>query len=162
MIDGLRLTFTGEELRQRLQERVEDHERSPAWYRKEATREPDPKDAYDFCLPEHQCEYGEQLHGWRAAVLDYIREHIEGGEVYRLGPADLEFGEILPEAPPLVKHAQADDQSRIGFSLERIAKKFDRSGFGPAEIAEALKASRQAAGRAPRKPRERKAARVGK
>lgn len=138
MIDGLKLTMTGEELRKRLDERIKDHERRVRWYRDEAKREPDPKDEYDFVMPEHMCEYEQELHGWRAKVLGYIREHIEGGEVYRLGAADLEFGEILPEQPGLVAQEEYEREERVGFSLERIAKELGHSSFGGAAIAEAL------------------------
>ena len=109
MIEGLRLTMTGEELRKRLQDRVKDHERRAAWYKAEAKREADPEDEYDFVLPEHMCEHEEERHSWRAEVLAYIREHIEGGEV-----AQVEY----------------EEQHRIGFSLERIAKEIGRSRFG--------------------------------
>lgn len=129
MIDGLRLTMTGEELRKRLQERVKDHERQAAWYKAEAKREPDPKDEYDVVLPEHMCEHEEQRHGWRAEVLAYIREHVEGGEVYRLTANDLEFGEILPQPSGLVSQVQYEEKHRLGFSLERIAKEIGRGRF---------------------------------
>ena len=127
MIEGLRLTMTGEELRKRLEERIEEHERAVAHYKEEAKREPDPKDECDFVLPEPMCEYEVQLHTWRAEALAYIREHIEGGEVYRLGAADLEFGEILPAKPGLVAQDEYERDERIGFSLERIAKEIRRS-----------------------------------
>lgn len=42
MIDGLKLTMTGEELRKRLDQRVKEHERRAAWYKREAKRDPDP------------------------------------------------------------------------------------------------------------------------
>jgi hypothetical protein len=61
MIDGLKLTMTGEELRKRLNERVKDHERRAAWYKGEATREPDPDDEGDFGLPEHMCEFEQEF-----------------------------------------------------------------------------------------------------
>ena len=57
MIEGLKLTMTGEELRNRLDERVKHHERVVEHYKREATREPDPNDQYDCVLPEHMCEY---------------------------------------------------------------------------------------------------------
>lgn len=129
MIEGLRLTMTGEELRKRLQERVKEHERRAAWYKAEAKREPNPNDDDDFGLPEHMCEHEEQRHGWRAEVLAYIREHVEGGEVYRLTANDLEFGEILPQPSGLVSQVQYEEKHRVGFSLERIAKEIGRSRF---------------------------------
>ena len=39
MIEGLKLTMTGDELRKRLAERIKDHERLVAHYKKEAKRE---------------------------------------------------------------------------------------------------------------------------
>lgn len=99
MIDGLKLTMTGEELRKRLDERVKDHERRAAWYKREAKRDPDPNDEEDFGLPEHTCEFEEEFHDWRAKALAYIREYVDGGEVYRLDERDVAFGELLPENP---------------------------------------------------------------
>jgi len=45
------------------------------------------------------CANEAQRHEWRAAVLGFIRDHIEPAEIYRLGEADLAFGELLPEKP---------------------------------------------------------------
>jgi hypothetical protein len=136
MIDGLKLTMTGQELRKRLDERVKDHERQAAWYKAEAKREPDPDDENDFGLPEHMCEFEQEFHGWRAEALAYIREHVEGGEVYRLDQTDLAFGEILPEKPGIVEQADYEGEQRIGFSLERIAKEIGRSTFDPFNLAD--------------------------
>ena len=130
MIEGLKLTMTGDEVRKRLAERIKHHQELVAHYMKEAAREPDPKDDYDFVLPEHMCEYEQELHGWHAAALTYIREHIEGGEIYRLGPEDLAFGELLPPKPGLVQQEEYEREERIGFSLERIAKEIGRASFG--------------------------------
>ena len=130
MIEGLKLTMTGEEVRKRLAERIKQHLELVAHYKKEAAREPDPKDEYDFVLPEHMCEYEQELHGWHAEALTYIREHIEGGEVYRMGSADLAFGELLPPKPGLVRQEEYEREERVGFSLERIAKEIGRSSFG--------------------------------
>jgi hypothetical protein len=138
MIEGLKLTMTGEELRNRLDERVKRHQRAVEHYKREAERQPDPKDEYDFVLPEHMCEYEQELHEWRAETLAYIREHVEGGEVYRLGPADLEFGEILPEKPGNVEQEEFERDNRVGFSMERIAKEMRGSNGGAYAIAEAL------------------------
>jgi len=129
MIDGLKLTMTGDELRQRLDERVQDHERRAEWYEHEKTRETDPTKTDDYPMPEAVCEYEEEFHRWRAETLAYMREHIEGGEVYRLGPDDLEFGEILPEKPAMVEQQEYECDNRVGHSLERIAKDVGGSGF---------------------------------
>ena len=136
MIDGLKLTMTGEELRKRLDQRVKDHERRAAWYKREAKRDPDPNDEEDFGVPEHMCEFEVEFHGWRAKALAFIREHVEGGEVYRLDEADLAFGEILPEKPGLVAQDDFECEHRIGFSLERIAKEIGRSRCDPFALAD--------------------------
>ena len=130
MIEGLKLTMMGDEIRKRLAERIKEHQEVVAHYMKEAAREPDPKDDYDVVLPEHMCEYEQALHGWHVEALTYIREHIEGGEIYRLGPADLAFGELLPEKPGMVEQEEYEREQRVGFALERIAKEIGRSGFG--------------------------------
>jgi hypothetical protein len=130
MIEGLKLTITGEEVRKRLAERIKRHQQLVAQYKREATREPDPKDDFDFVVPEHMCEYEQELHGWRAEALTYIREHIEGGEIYRLGPADLAFGELLPQKPAMVQQEEYEREQRVGFSLELIAREMGRSSFG--------------------------------
>ena len=151
MIEGLKLTMTGEELRNRLDERVRHHEAVIEHYKREAKRKPDPKDEYDFVLPEHMCEYEQELHQWRAETLAYIREHVEGGEVYRLGPADLEFGEILPQKPGIVEQDEFERENSIGFSMERIAKEIGGSSGGAYAIAEAL--AQQQERKAPARPR---------
>lgn len=138
MIEGLKLTMTGDELRQRLSERIAEHERLVAHYKREAKREPDPKEAVDFVMPEHMCEYEEEFHAWRAETLDYIREHLEGGEVYRLGAADLDFGEILPEKPGMVEQEEYEREERVGHSLERIAREIDGSRFSSGALMAAL------------------------
>ena len=130
MIEGLKLTMTGEEVRKRLAARIKQHEELVTHYMKEAAREPDPKDELDFVLPAHMCEYEQELHGWRADALTCIREHIEGGEIYRLGRADLAFGELLPLKPGLVRQEEYERDQRVGFNLERIAKEIGRTRFG--------------------------------
>ena len=138
MIEGLKLTMTGEEIRSRLDERVKRHEHAVEHYKQEVTREPDPNVEYDCVLPEHICEFEQEFHQWRANTLTYIRDHIEGGEVYRLGPADLEFGEFLPEKPGMIEQDEFERENRIGFSMERIAKEIGGSSGGAYAIAEAL------------------------
>ena len=161
MIDGLKLTMTGEELRKRLDQRVKDHERRAAWYKREAKRDPDPNDEADFGLPEHMCEFEEQFHGWRAKALAYIREHIEGGEVYRLDEADLAFGELLPEKPGMVEQDDFEDEHRIGFSLERIAKEIGRSSCDAFALADLQRPKTAARDRAARgRPAERRMAKA--
>jgi hypothetical protein len=55
-----------------------------------------------------------------------MRDHVDAGETYRLGAADLEFGELLPEKPGWVEQDDYEQQTRIAFNLERLVKSIDR------------------------------------
>lgn len=83
MIDGLKLTFSGEELRKVLQERITYHSRCAARWRHELgrTKEDETEDAP--LLPDHMCEHAEQKHLWRVDALTFIRDHIEAQESRR-------------------------------------------------------------------------------
>ena len=70
MIEGLKLTMTGQQLIARLDERIRFHQSSAA---REETREA------------------------RLAALTLIRDHVQSDEVYRLGEYDLRFADLLPE-----------------------------------------------------------------
>ena len=70
MIDGLKLTMTGEELRGRLQKRVERHRSLVAYYEREAKRQPDPNDECGSTLSEDMCEFEQVQHAGRATVLE--------------------------------------------------------------------------------------------
>jgi hypothetical protein len=70
MIDGLKLTFTGEELIARLEERIRVHQAAD-------TRA--------------------ELRQARLQALTLIRDHVVGEEVYRLGEYDLRFADLLPD-----------------------------------------------------------------
>jgi hypothetical protein len=50
---------------------------------------------------------------------------VETGETYRLGAADLEFGELLPVKPGWLAQEDDDERTRIGFSLERMVRGVD-------------------------------------
>jgi hypothetical protein len=99
MIDGLRLTIAGEELRRLLEERITAHQlRADRWKREQA-RTPEEQTEDEPLLPEHICENEAERHEWRAAVLEFIRDRIEPAEVYRLSESDLEFGELCQRSP---------------------------------------------------------------
>ena len=124
MIDGLKLTFTGDELRRRLHEQAEAHRAAIARIKAEqcSGREP----AIDCpLLPEHIVEEMIDRHEWRSEVLDFIRAHVERAETYRLGSYDLEFAELLPEAPGGVGEDDEEDEydprSRLAFQVRRLA-----------------------------------------
>jgi hypothetical protein len=127
MIDGLKLTFTGDELRRLLHERAEAHRGAVARIKLEqcSGREPTidcPQ------LPDHIVEEMIDRHEWRSEVLDFIRAHVESAETYRLGSYDLEFAELLPEAPGGIDEDDEDDEedeydprSRLAFQVRRLA-----------------------------------------
>jgi hypothetical protein len=73
-------------------------------------------------LPEHMCEHEAERHEWRADVLEFIRDRIESAEVYRLGEADLHFGELLPQKPGSVEQEEFEERTSVGFHLGRLAK----------------------------------------
>ena len=78
------------------------------------------------------CEHETERHEWRADVLDFIRNHVEAEENYRLGAVDLEFGELLPAKPGTIEQAEYEERTAVGFNLERLTKRLGElpwSGF---------------------------------
>ena len=122
MIEGLMLTIPGEELRRLLEQRVVDHHRRADWWKREQARAPEEQTEEQPLLPEQICETESERHEWRAAVLGFIRDHIDSAEVYRLSEADLEFGELLPETPGSIEQEEYEERTRVGFQLERLSK----------------------------------------
>jgi hypothetical protein len=96
MIDGLKLTMTGEEIRVVLEERIRAHERRAAQWKRDAERPNEERHPDAAWLPSEMCVDKAEEHLWRIEVLEFIREHVESLEVYRLAPHDLKFGELLP------------------------------------------------------------------
>ena len=141
MIDGLKVTLTGEELRARLDERVKDHEREAEWYKRRAQSRSrddhydDDDDEDEVVLPEHMCDFERELHEWRAEVLAYLRDHLDASEVYRLGEADLEFGELLPEKPGCVEQEEFERATGPQLAIERLAKEVRKLTFGGYAVA---------------------------
>lgn len=99
MIEGLKLTMTGEEIRNILRDRIEGHRCSASRWREDAERSDDECSDITVCLPKEMCENAAEAAEWRAERLEFIREHIDHSEVYRLGSGDLNFGELLPPQP---------------------------------------------------------------
>lgn len=120
MIDGLKLTMTGEELRTLLQARADAHRANASRWSHELTRTPDEQTEAEPLLPEHMCEHEAERHDWRAEVLEFIREHLEPLEIYRLDESDLAFGELLPRAPGSVEQADYEERTRVGLELGRL------------------------------------------
>jgi hypothetical protein len=98
MIDGLKLTITGEELRSLLERRIDDHLRTADGWKREQERTPEQATDDEPLLPDHMCANEAERHEWRAEVLEFLRDHIDAKETYRLGEDDLAFGELLPRS----------------------------------------------------------------
>jgi hypothetical protein len=123
MIDGLKLTMTGDQIRTRLEDRIEDHrERSERWRR--ATSEDDDT-SEPVQLPVHMCEHEAERHQWRADVLTFIRDHVETAETYRLTEVDLEFAELLPEKPWVVEQADYEERHEMDMQVRRLARSIE-------------------------------------
>ena len=123
MIEGLRLTFTGEELRRRLEERMADHGDSiERWKRELAQPSAEEPQEPAMFIPDHMCENQIDLHEWRVDVLAFLRDHLDPSEVYLLGAVDLAFAELLPERPGWMEQSEYEERTRVGFTLERLAR----------------------------------------
>jgi len=101
MIDGLKLTMTGEQLRTLMDERVTAHHLQAAHWTEEAARTRDDETPDRPLLPEHICENEAALSEWRGGRLRFLCEHLDPAEVYLLGERDLEFAGLLDEEPDL-------------------------------------------------------------
>jgi hypothetical protein len=123
MIEGLRLTISGGELRRLLEERIDGHRRRAAWWKHEQLRTPEEHTEDEPAMPDHICENESERHEWRAEVLAFIRDRIDSAEVYRLGQADLAFGELLPEKPGWLEQEEYEERNNVGLQLGRLAKR---------------------------------------
>jgi hypothetical protein len=125
-IDDLKLAFSGVELHELLDERIESHTASATWWRREAARTPEEQTEDEPLLPEEMCKNEAERHEWRVEVLSFIRSHTDQYDEYRIGASDLEFAELLPPRPSSVEQNEFEERNRAGFSLERIAKQIGR------------------------------------
>lgn len=94
MIDGLKLTMSGGELREQLEARITWHRGRVLDYARELARQ-DIETAEEVRLPEHIVEHMRDEHESRAETLTLIRDHIIEEEIYRLGQEDLVFAEMI-------------------------------------------------------------------
>lgn len=81
IVDGLKLTFSGDELRERLAQRVQDHERRAQRWKEERQRTAEDQTEDRPLLPDHMCENEAERALWQANMLTFIREHIEAAAV---------------------------------------------------------------------------------
>ena len=127
MIDGLKVTLTGEELRQLLNARAAEYRAAAAHWDRERERGPETVTEDAPLLPEHMCENEAERQEWHATVLTFLRDHLDPSEVYRLDLADLELANLLPPKPEWLEQAEYEESTQVGFSLERIAKRICNS-----------------------------------
>jgi hypothetical protein len=120
-IDGLKLTMPGDELYRRLEQRIEDHQRLADRWKHDPIRTPEQSTGDEPLLPEKMCTSQAERHAWRAAVLGFIRDHIDAAEVYRLSESDLDFAELLPEKPGAVAQSGYDERISINFHRDRFS-----------------------------------------
>src|SRR5687768_10897761 len=109
MIDGLKLTMTGEQVRALIERRAAEHRAKAAHWNNEAVRILDDETPEAPLLPEHICENEATRCEWRAERLIFLRDHLDPAEVYRLGEEDLEFAELLQEPPELLGPDESED-----------------------------------------------------
>lgn len=95
MIEGLKLTITGADLRRRLNERIRWHEKRRDEFEHALIPSDDPE-SMAAQLPDHIIEHMRDEHDSRADVLTLIHDHLLETETYRLGEADLMFAEMIP------------------------------------------------------------------
>jgi hypothetical protein len=76
-IDGLKLKFSGEDLRTRLDARRRDREERAARWRHEPTRGLHGQTEDEPLLPDHICENEAERNDWYLAVSAFIRDHID-------------------------------------------------------------------------------------
>jgi len=94
VIDGLKLTMTGAQLRSNLEERIR-------WHQTEMDRMAEQlkthrslvEGPYADRLLEDEISRAQR----RIDVLTFIRDYIVADEVYRLGEFDLRFADLLPD-----------------------------------------------------------------
>jgi hypothetical protein len=115
--DGLKVTIPGQELRERLEERIAYHRDRAEWWNKERTRTPEEQTEDEPLLPDHLCENEAERHEWRAELLQFVRDHTSSDDLFRMGADDLAFAELLPEKPWAVE--QEEHEERIGALVRR-------------------------------------------
>ena len=95
MIDGLKLTMTGAQLRFTLEERIRRHQSD---VERLTTERRTSHRAFKECPYPDSVVAGEISRAERRIeVLTFIREYIVADEVYRLGEFDLRFADLLPD-----------------------------------------------------------------
>ena len=114
VIDGLKLTMTGGELRALLVDAAKARVRLADHWKKEAARAPDDRKAGGKSrLPGRICEKEAERQEWRAEMLTFLRNHVDAAATYWLGRDDLEFGDLLPEEPDWLEEDELFDEQAV-------------------------------------------------
>jgi hypothetical protein len=102
VIEGLKLTMTGEQLRSNLEGRIRWHQGEIRRMTKQLSEEPtmDAAPEPEAPLPRHMLENEIGRAERHIEALSFIRDYIAVDEVYRLGELDLRFADLLPEDDP--------------------------------------------------------------
>ena len=102
MIDGLKVTVTGEELREALDECAARYRAAAAHWDHESKRTLEDQTEESPLWPQHMCKNEAARLEWRASVFAFLGERVEALEIYRLDRADLKYIGLLPAKPELV------------------------------------------------------------
>jgi hypothetical protein len=122
IIDGLKLTISGEQLRALIDERIDEHRGRADWWAWQRTRTVEDQTEAEPLLPDHICENEAERHGWRARALAFLRDHLDSTKTYRIGEADLAFADLLPTKPGCLEQEEYEERTSVAFSLERLTK----------------------------------------
>lgn len=122
MIEGLKLTMTGKELRDRLERRIHEHVQRAERWKRELTRTAAEQTMEEPLLPDQMCENEAEREEWHVEVLTFILDHVEEEETYRLGQTDLAFGELLPDKPDWMEQEEFENEASTRFGFEQLTK----------------------------------------
>jgi hypothetical protein len=97
VIEGLKLTMTGVQLRTNIEGRIRWHQSEIRRMSRQAkSNQNDGELMYPAHILENEIGCAER----RIEVLTFIRDYIVADEVYRLGEFDLRFADLLPDDDP--------------------------------------------------------------
>lgn len=123
MIDGLKVTLTGEALRKLLATRVAERRAAAAHWQNECERTAQTETAETPLLPEHMSANEADRQAWHAEVLTFLRDHLDASEIYRLDVSDLEYAELLPRKPEWIEQDELEKSARVSLGRGWIARR---------------------------------------
>ena len=122
MIDGLRLTISGEELRRLFEHRIEHHERCVKHWKREQARTPEEQTEDEPLLPrtDLRARSGASRVACGCFAI-HSRSRRGRGRVpaRRVGSA---VRRIAAEKPWAIEQEEYEERTSIGFNLERLTK----------------------------------------